>query len=158
MFECGQFLERVGMQLVEIRVHNRDKYGYVCEKIFSDPEHEMVRSITFDNLGKRVCLTNSGGYLLIIDLRKNLVRKIKAHNGHCTTVAIDSTGKYYATGGQDNKICLWKITESKIRKLFEIQGHTATITCLKFDRQNRLYSASRDETIKVWKLVGLRQF
>nr|MBP8856586.1 hypothetical protein [Anaerolineaceae bacterium] len=60
-----------------------------------------------------------------------------------------------ATGGQDNVICIWELKNNSIVKSFEIHGHSDDVTSLVFDNNLRLYSASRDSTIKIWDLAGL---
>ena len=123
--------------------------------IYQDVDEEMIRGLSFNSSNTLLAFTDSGGYLKILNLQSKNVISVKAHNGHAIAVVFSSNDKFIATGGQDNKICIWNLDEDKIIKSFEIQGHSNDVTSLVFLNDTRLISASRDSSIKIWNLSGL---
>jgi WD40 repeat protein len=115
----------------------------------------MIRNIVFNEIGSKLSFTDSGGFLKVMSVSDHQIVSVKAHNGHAISVAFSPNNEYIATGGQDNVICIWKLNEDSLKKEFEIRGHTDDVTCLLFDHQKHLYSASRDCSIKIWNLNGL---
>ncbi|MDK2980144.1 MAG: hypothetical protein PWQ55_491 [Chloroflexota bacterium] len=128
---------------------------YVEDSIFQDERHEMIRNLVFDRESSKIAFTDSGGFLRILRISDHSVISAKAHNGHAIGVAFSPNGKFIASGGQDNLICVWELKQDVLKKRFEIQGHTDDVTCLLFDSHKHLYSASRDGSIKIWDLDGL---
>ncbi len=69
-----------------------------------------------------------------------------------------SDGKYYfASGSEDNNICIWELESGKLLYTFDAQHgvkepHQGPITSLNFTPQAQLVSASRDNTLRVWNL------
>lgn len=115
----------------------------------------MIRGLTFNSKGTSLAFTDSGGNLKVLNLQGNRIFSTKAHNGHAISVTFSPNDQFLATGGQDNIICIWKLKNDLINKSFEIYGHSDDVTSLVFDKNMRLYSASRDCTIKIWDLAGL---
>ena len=128
---------------------------YVEDSIFQNERHEMIRNLVFDQESSKIAFTDSGGFLRVLRISDHSVRTVKAHNGHAIGVAFSPNGKFIASGGQDNLICIWELKQDILKKRFEIQGHTDDVTCLLFDSHKHLYSASRDGSIRIWDLDGL---
>jgi len=129
--------------------------NYSRKVIYQDENKEMIRGLSFDSKGTLLAFTDSGGYLKILTLLNNRVFSVKAHNGHAIAVTFSPNDQFIATGGQDNNICIWELKKDHLVKSFEIHGHTDDVTSLVFDHKMRLYSASRDSSIKIWNLSGL---
>jgi len=77
-----------------------------------------------------------------------------AHQDGVTALAFSPDGMWFASGGADNNIRLWSTETGKQQYSFDKQAepHQGAITSLHFTPQTRLVSASRDNTIHVWKL------
>jgi WD40 repeat protein len=123
--------------------------------LYKDNNNEMIRVMAINQKKKYLAFTNSGGYLIVINLESNAPFSKKAHNGHAVAVCFNKSGNFIATGGQDNIIRLWKLKNGEPKEKFQIHGHSDTVTSLVFDSNDQLYSASRDKSIKVWNLKGL---
>jgi len=134
---------------------SRDLINSDPEIIYKDENCEMIRSLNYNKINNLLAFTDSGGYLNLMNMKSGKVSSIKAHNGHAVAVCFSRSGKFVATGGQDAIIKIWEIKLSGIKCLFEIHGHSRSVTSLVFDGNNRLFSASRDQSIKLWNLHGL---
>ena len=80
-----------------------------------------------------------------------------AHRDAVTVVAFSPKGDYFATGGQDNNIVIWKTEDGTVVYPFDAahgvdDPHQGAITALHFTAQSQLVSASRDNTLRVWNL------
>jgi len=71
-----------------------------------------------------------------------------AHMGAVKTVAVDAAGEWLATGGVDEYIKLY--TVSNRREKGELSQHTGSVTALSFYKSSHLLSASQDGTICIW--------
>jgi WD40 repeat protein len=140
-------------QIFLVDINNSE--NILFDVIYQDVDEEMIRGLSFNSSNTLLAFTDSGGYLKILNLQSKNVISVKAHNGHAIAVVFSSNDKFIATGGQDNKICIWNLDEDKIIKSFEIQGHSNDVTSLVFLNDTRLISASRDSSIKIWNLSGL---
>ena len=129
--------------------------NYTVKKIYGDVNHEVIRGIAFDSTERNLAITDSAGFLKIINISTQKVVSVKAHNGHAIAVVFSPNNKYIFTGGQDNVICVWEYLSNEIKKVFEIIGHDDDVTSLAIDTKNKLYSAGRDNSIKIWNLKGL---
>jgi WD40 repeat protein len=79
------------------------------------------------------------------------------HHDAVTALAFSPDGKYFATGGADNLICLWRTEGAKlVYRLDAEHGVDNTpqgqVTSLAFTPQCRLVAAGRDNTLRVWEL------
>jgi WD40 repeat protein len=76
-----------------------------------------------------------------------------------TALAFSPDGSLFATGCEDDSIVLWKVDGGQCKVVYPFDpahgvegGHQGDITALHFTPQCSLVSASRDNTIRVWKL------
>jgi WD40 repeat protein len=127
------------------------------KKIYQDKSLEAVRGISFFDHDHLV-YTDSGGKLNLLDINTAEIESQKAHNGHAIAVCVSPNKKFIVTGGQDNRICFWKVKSNHLSKDFEIEGHTDDVTGLLFDHKYHLFSASRDNSIRIWNLKGVNLY
>jgi len=81
---------------------------------------------------------------------KPVVRE--AHRGPVTALAFSPDGTYFASGGADNVIQVWRTGEEKPLYTVDDQAPAGPVTSLSFTPQARLVSASKDNTLRVWEL------
>ena len=87
------------------------------------------------------------------------IETIKAHDDIITTLVVD--GKIVISGSMDRTIKIWEtdFAAGCTRLLHTLVGHTGMITSLQIGRNNLrdfvLYSASSDQTIRVWSIPAV---
>ncbi len=140
----------------EVHVWNRGS----SQPIFVLRHTHAVRSIACSPLGSKDnwCVVGaSDGEFTVWELGKDSFKalaKFKLHSDGVTALAFSPDGQYFASGGGDGKIVLFEKTDSgpKLKYALSDSPHTGVITSLHFTPQARLVSASRDLTLRVWKL------
>ncbi|KAF8105902.1 hypothetical protein N665_0152s0037 [Sinapis alba] len=105
------------------------------------------------------------------------VQEINGHKGNIWTLKFSPDGKFLATGGEDGVVKIWRITLSASfvgqepmreqealvlfpRKAFNIEetpfqelyGHTGDVLDLAWSNSNLLLSASKDKTVRLWRV------
>ena len=87
---------------------------------------------------------------------KEVFKRQEQHRGAVTALAFSPDGGYFASGGEDNAIMLFRANGETVYALDADHGvdnpHQGTITSLAFTPQCRLVSAARDNTLRVWSL------
>jgi WD40 repeat protein len=123
---------------------------------------EPIRSVACSP-SRPWCLTGcADGGLRLWDLDSGkLLREVKdtRHRGAVTAVAFSPNGEYFAGGGEDGVIQIWRTAADAGEPLYTLsaepgteQAHLGAVTALQFTKQARLVSAGRDDTLRVWKL------
>jgi WD40 repeat protein len=79
------------------------------------------------------------------------------HRDAVTALAFSPDGKWFATGGADNLICLWSTADARLVYRFDADHGVnnppqGQITSLTFTPQCRLVAAGRDNALRVWEL------
>ena len=125
-----------------------------CAKTGSDPLNSKESDPAFA-LARNYCLAGAAdGSVWLWDLA-NADQPLhvfkNAHHGAVTCVAFSPDTKVCATGGDDHEICLWDTATGQLRYRFPA-GHLAAVTSLQFTSLQRLVSAGRDNTLRVWRL------
>lgn len=80
----------------------------------------------------------------------------KGHERAIRAVAFSPDGQWCATGGEDNRICVWELNK---KEFYQVRGganrgaaHSGAVTTLHFTAAGHLVSAATDGTVKYWKL------
>ena len=85
-----------------------------------------------------------------------LLAKAHGDNAGITALAFSADAKYFASGGSDGTIRMWKADGAELYAFIPEKGvkqcHEDAVTALHFTPQSRLISAGRDKTLRVWLL------
>jgi WD40 repeat protein len=74
---------------------------------------------------------------------------IKGHPKQVLCVAFSPDGKYLATGAEDEKVRLWDVNKSQVKRV--LSGHTGPVKSVAFCRNGKvLASGAADNTVKLW--------
>lgn len=90
------------------------------------------------------------GNVIIYDLKKQTVIKIKAHNDVIRNLCFNESGKLLATGSWDCTVKIWEIDSGKNKKT--LLGHTDSVNDIKFYDDNTIISCGADNTIRIWDI------
>jgi WD40 repeat protein len=106
---------------------------------------------------KNLLLTGTAdGVVRLFDLDnlKARERRLEArHAGAVTCVAFSPDGEWFATGGEDRTICLWRTADGA--RVYRITGaHRQPVTSLQFTLNGLLVSAGRDGWLNLWNVKG----
>lgn len=120
---------------------------------FSD-HTKWLFAASFSPSGKYIVTASADSSSIIYDVESSeIIFVLKGHNGWVwSAIFIDENT--IATGGQDSNIIIWKVDyeNKQCEKLKTLAQHESWVVSLAFDNTSRLlYSASADETVKVWK-------
>ena len=86
-------------------------YDLRCRKLFQhyDAHGEPVTAIDFHSRENKLLSTSVDGKIKIWDTKKAcLDYTLYGHNGSTTTGVFSVYGDYFATGGSDSMVMLWK--------------------------------------------------
>ncbi|XP_046853261.1 autophagy-related protein 16-1-like isoform X2 [Xenia sp. Carnegie-2017] len=85
------------------------------------------------------------------------LHKVNAHDGEVNTVGFSPNGQFFATGGSDKLVKLWKIDKT-CEVISKIYGCNAGVTSIEIDSQDKLILASsNDFACRVWTYGDGRQ-
>lgn len=124
------------------------------ETIYLHPDNEAIRAISVSSDGNRVAFVDSAGFVHGYNLKaQTFLPAEKGHDGMALCCTFSAKGTLLASGGQDNKVVVWKFESDKLLRFLTIDGHTQPVISLVFEkRNNSLYSSSRDTKIKLWDI------
>lgn len=74
------------------------------------------------------------------------------HPAAVTSIGWRSDGNQIATGGADNVVRVWNVSDGKLAA--EFKGHTGAVTGVGFLNDNNVVSGSADKTVRVWSVVA----
>jgi WD40 repeat protein len=100
-------------------------------------------------------LADGSAWLWDLDARADSPRQELhgQHTGTVTCVAFSADGRACLTGGEDRSLCLWDVNTGRLRYRFPTT-HLGAITSVHFAGADRLVSASRDNTLRLWRLTA----
>ncbi|NET58947.1 MAG: protein kinase [Symploca sp. SIO2E6] len=77
----------------------------------------------------------------------------REYNPQVNAIAISADGKFLASGGEDQKVRLWKLSNRKL--LDTLSGHVSEVTAIAFSWDNQsLASCSQDGEVRIWRLTS----
>jgi WD40 repeat protein len=117
-------------------------------------------NVAFSPDGRRLATGGEGNTVKIWDVEKGgeLLTTLRGHSKEVYAVAFspNDEGRWVASGGEDSKVKIWDSRSGELVLTFH--GHTGLVSSLAFSPDGkRLYSGSRDKTVKVWDLTQLSQ-
>ncbi|MEO2046091.1 MAG: protein kinase [Pirellulales bacterium] len=140
--------------LYEIQTEFSQHRGPVYTARFS-PDGEQVATGGYD---QRVFLWNPqevvsvdvGRRLQGLPDRETPYQQFIGHAGPVRTLAFSPDGLSLASGGQDNRLCVWDLATGSLRNT--LRGHASHIRSCDYSPQGRwLLSGGRDAQIKLWE-------
>src|SRR5262249_15311038 len=115
-------------------------------------------NVAFSPDSRRLAAGGEGNTVKVWDVEKGEEPRatLRGHSKEVYAVAFspNDEGRWVASGGEDSKGKIWDSRSGKLVLTF--YGHTGLVSSLAFSPDGkRLYSGSRDTTVKVWDLTPL---
>jgi WD40 repeat protein len=113
-------------------------------------------TFAFSPDGRRLVAGAEEHTVRIWDLQTDQVQILRGHSGDvwATAFSPDPEGRWAASAGEDTTVKVWNTRSGELVHSF--RGHTGLVSSVVFSRDGRrLFSGSRDKTVKVWDLSRL---
>ncbi|OBT87911.1 hypothetical protein VE02_02629 [Pseudogymnoascus sp. 03VT05] len=144
---------------IEKSVHSRNQK--VNPVSFWKLSNQRINAFAFSPDNRHIAVVSEDGTLRIIDyLKEELLDLYTSYYGGLLCVCWSPDGKYVLTGGQDDLVSIWSMTESMI--VARCQGHQSWVTAVAFDpwrcddRNYRFGSVGEDCRLLLWDFnVGM---
>jgi len=117
--------------------------------------NQRINAFAFSPDFRHLAVVSEDGALRIINyLKEQLIDQYTSYYGGFMCVCWSPDGRYILTGGQDDLVSIWSLSESRI--VARCQGHSSWITAVAFDpwrcdhRNYRFGSVGEDCKILLW--------
>ncbi|KAL2378442.1 hypothetical protein RJZ90_005998 [Blastomyces dermatitidis] len=117
--------------------------------------NHRINNIAFSPDSRHLAVVLEDGSLRIIDyLKEQAIDTFMSYYGGMLCVCWSPDGKYILTGGQDDLVSIWSLSERKI--VARCQGHHSWVSCVAFDpwrcdeRNYRFGSVGDDCRLLLW--------
>ena len=135
----------------------------LANPIFTLVHSAPVRTVECNPKGTELLVGCLDGSLTVWDLKddtkepKKLAEIKDKHRGPITALAFSPNGEYFASGGEDYNILIWKTKDTQVLFPFDAEhgvdeAHSGSVTSLHFTPECKSVSAARDGTLRVWQL------
>ncbi|MFN5893146.1 MAG: eIF2A-related protein, partial [Dolichospermum sp.] len=146
MDNTTRILDFDGKLLAEFKVFEevlRNSYG-----LFFSP----VLSMVFSPDAKLLATGMRNNTIRLWDLKGNLIKEFKGHEGGVNSVAFSPNGQFIVSGADDNTIRLWDLQGNLIK---EFKGHQQSVKSVIFSPNGQfIASGANDNTVRLWDLKG----
>ncbi|KAL3422068.1 catabolite repression protein crec [Phlyctema vagabunda] len=123
--------------------------------------NQRINAFAFSPDNRHIGVVSEDGTLRIIDyLKEELLDLYNSYYGGFSCVCWSPDGKYVLTGGQDDLVSIWSVSEQVI--VARCQGHHSWVTAVAFDpwrcdeRNYRFGSVGEDGRLLLWDFnVGM---
>lgn len=123
--------------------------------------NQRINAFAFSPDSRHLAVASEDGSLRIIDyLNEQLLDLYTSFYGGFTCVCWSPDGKYCLSGGQDDLVTIWSVTDNTI--VARCQGHGSWLTAVAFDpwrcddRNYRFGSVGEDSRLLLWDFsVGM---
>jgi WD40 repeat protein len=126
----------------------------------SGPEEYVFKlhSVRFSPDGHKIYAASADGRINVADLEspRELTPLQGGHKGAVLCLAIDASGQWLASGGQDRTIRLWNTATNQ--EVARWEAHEEAVTALDFAYSGeKLVSGGSDGYVKLWDLARIRR-
>ncbi|GCL50202.1 WD-repeat protein [Microcystis aeruginosa NIES-3804] len=146
MDNTTRILDFDGKLLAEFKVFEEvltNSYG-----LFFSP----VLSMVFSPDAKLLATGMRNNTIRLWDIKGNLIKEFKGHEGGVNSVAFSPNGQFIASGADDNTVRLWDIKGNLIK---EFKGHQQSVKSVIFSPNGQfIASGANDNTVRLWDLKG----
>ncbi len=120
-------------------------------KVIQTDPNQDGRILDFQEMRDGGVIVGSDFSLKMFDKNGYLSKEFIGHSGAVRSIALSGDGKYMASGGEDQSIILWKLTESgyapSLRKVFDSDVYAKFFSSLPMD------SLTKEPSKQAWKKV-----
>jgi U3 small nucleolar RNA-associated protein 15 len=127
-------------------------FGNLSETASWSKHKNIVRCLSFRNDGKLLIAGDGDGAANIYDVAvtRNIIRRLRGHDGPVVAVAFCSDKSRVATAGEDQTVKIWDVPTGQV--LLNLTGHSDAVRSLVPVGENGLISAGADGKIIQWDL------
>lgn len=122
------------------------------KETYSDRKHQIV-GVAYSPDSKMIA---SGGFDNKIIIRNsqtgNITKELEGLRGFPLSLVFSSDSRYLISAGKDSRVTIWDISSGK--SIRELKGHKDDITDVAISIDNKIASASKDKSVKVWDFNG----